>query len=354
MKFYFIINSIVDFNFQYNLFRVIAKKNEDFEIIIVLNNLRKEQKLPIPDIFLNKIKYKINQIGVDKNRIIIFYSNKDFIKYFLKLKGSIISLTPTLKQILLKTQKPIFQRWFAISYFNEDNEIYDFIDSLIVSTKLDKYFMRYKKRILIANPYIDFFYNIKSVNKPDKETVYLIPEIIENINWFSEIKEYIANEYNHKILYIIKLRYKTDAHNIKKTEIIDFFKDKHNIIFFDSPFYDCSLNLLKICDKIVFLDKRSLFIFESSFFKSKIHIIDKTIINHHKPPANNAYYEYLENNEKLCDTVNNAQKMYHLILNYKIQVLRNIFINLLSKSLIVKKLIFNYRKKKLYLYNLSK
>lgn len=349
MKFYFIINTIQDFNFQYSLIKTVSEKNENLEIIIVTKNLEKNNKLPIAEVFLNKIKYQTKQIGISDDNIKVFNSNSEFIVYFLKLRGNIITLTNTFKSILLKSQKSIFQNWFAISYFNEDNNIYDFLDILIVSTKLDKYFIRNKKKIFVGNPYIDLFYETKIVKNFDNKVIYLIPEIVESQNWFSDIKEYILDNYSNKILYIIKLRYKSQTHMIKKKEIINFFIDKSNIIFFDSPFYDCNLNLLKLCDKIILSDKRTLFILESSFFKKKIHILNNAKINHHKAPANNAYYDYLEDNEQLCETYDNSRKLYELILSYKSKKFNNFIINLLSKVLLIKKIIIKLREKKLYI-----
>ena len=150
------------------------------------------------------------------------------------------------------------------------------------------------------------------------------------------------------------MRYKSYLHSLKKNELINFFKAKKNIIFFDSPFYDCNIKLLSLCDKIIFSDKKTSFIVESSFFRKKIFYLDDSKINYFKYPANNEYYEILSDNKKIFESKNNAKNIYSVMLVHKKEKIKNIIISFFSSSLIFKKTILKYRERNLYIYNLTK
>ena len=56
MKTYFIINTINDFNFLYSLIQYYISEGKKINIIIIIENLRKENRLNISNKFLFKIK----------------------------------------------------------------------------------------------------------------------------------------------------------------------------------------------------------------------------------------------------------------------------------------------------------
>ncbi len=343
MKTYFLINTINDFNFLYPLIHHYHNEGKKIHIIIIIENLRKENRLYLSSEFLLKIENYLKGYNI-RNKLIIFDNKNNFYKLFINVKGNIISLTTNFKIIIKNIHKSPFQNWYAISYFNEDNDIIDFVDLLFLNSKLDIANIHKKNKIFVANPYLDLlFKNIKKNNFRKKNKTILFPEIIEDKDWFDKINKYVTKIYDPKYSYIFKLRTKTKKHEIKKNKFINSFLSKKNCFFYDSPFFDVTINLLNLADEIVLTNRKTLFIVESLFVKNKLKILNNNKIDYFKSTANNLYYENINLNLEDIFEKDNSKIIFDKINNHKNHSFNSKFFSFLSKFTIIKKLIFIYR-----------
>lgn len=344
MKTYFIINTINDFNFLYPLIQYYISERKKIYIIIIIENLRKENRLILDNKFLFKIKNYLKENKLS-DKIMLFEKRNNFYKSFTNVKGNIITLTTNFKIIIKTIYKTSYQNWFAISYFNEDNDILDFVDILFLTSKFDIANLEKKNKVYLGNPYLDLLYkNLKKKNLRNKNKIILFPEIIEDKEWFNRINKYVRNNYNENYTYIFKLRTKTNKHEIIKNKFIQSFSDRNNCFFYDSPFFDITIYLLNLVDEIIITERKTLFIVESLFVKNKINILNNEKINYFKSKPNNLYYENINLNLEDIFEINNSKKVFDKITNYKKNIILSIFFVFLSKFKITKKLVFKYRK----------
>ena len=328
-KIYLILNTFVDFNWLAP-FILKCKKNDavDLQILFIKRDLQK------PDIkcdFNNYVDKMLTYPFLQDTDCLVFKDRNIFWKYFKNLKGIVFSSSPTLLALLRWKGRPWSQRWVAFSYFGEKNDVVVAADKIFVGSIADAYNLP-EAKVELPLPYYDLFNystfkklsNFRLKDYSDYKEIITIPYITESKKiWFDESCDYVLNNMADNKLFIFKYRLKDIGLKKKMDHYQNVFKNHKNVLFFDSPFFDLTVELMRISTKIFFTRKLTQFIKECFFSKAEIEVLHKneTIkFFHFMPQYNTIYDEFLEDRDKakqfhIYDSSDNSGETLDIILN---------------------------------------
>ena len=130
------------------------------------------------------------------------------------------------------------------------------------------------------------------------------------------------------------------------------FKHYKNVLFFDSPFFDLTVELMRVSTKIYFTRKLSQFVKECFFSDAKVEVMhrdEKITFFSFSPAYNTIYDEFLSDKLKarekhIYKSENNSLELLNIISNLPENYMRRKYIDQIFYNIIPNAIRLKYSK----------
>lgn len=275
-----IINSFVDFNWLASLIqRAHTDQGWEVEVWFLAEDMRKPAVKRDFAEQLETMQSFLFMQGVPRR---VFTNFKACAALFRSRRGVIASTTPTFFAILEREGKQKGQQWIGFSFFGEDNEVAVLTEKTFTGSRADLLTVPPAKAALPL-PYYDVFNPaiyplLSNFRLPDFRREYrdvvTIPYITDaKATWFQESEHYVRQRMSRERLFIFKYRKKDQALAERMKHYQAVFAQYPNVLFFDSPFFDLTAELMRVSTRVFFTRKLSQFIKECFFSHARVEVL---------------------------------------------------------------------------------